>query len=191
MNATELATVVEGWATLVGLMVVVAGATFAGVQLRQDVRSRRLQAIMAVLSNVRTPEVGLAWERVRALPDGFDLTGLPDPDRDSVQLVAGSFNRLGNLLAAGLVREEDIFPFMTFSRGAVDAWEKTKHVGRTGLYAGSGLPSTLFFEYLAGRAQDYLEREGVQRFGAIPVFDADPAIMARVAREVSEARSAA
>ena len=45
MSATELAAVVEGWATLVGLMVVIAGAAFAGVQLRQEAKARKLQAM--------------------------------------------------------------------------------------------------------------------------------------------------
>ncbi len=52
MSAAEIATVVEGWATLAGLMVVVAGAVFAGVQLRQEAKARHLQAILAVLSDI-------------------------------------------------------------------------------------------------------------------------------------------
>ena len=34
MSATELAIVVEGWATVAGLMAVIAGAVFAGVAWR-------------------------------------------------------------------------------------------------------------------------------------------------------------
>ena len=40
MNAAEIATVVEGWATLAGLMVIVAGAVFAGVPLRQEAQGQ-------------------------------------------------------------------------------------------------------------------------------------------------------
>ena len=104
MSAAEIATVVEGWATLAGLMVVIAGATFAGVQLRQEARSRHLQAVMAMLSNVRPPEVRFAWETVRSLPDGFYGQNLPSQDRRALVSVIGSYNRLGNLLAAGLIK---------------------------------------------------------------------------------------
>ena len=60
MSAAELATVVEGWATLAGLMVVVAGATFAGVQLRRDSKSRRLQALVDLYSVIWPKEMPAA-----------------------------------------------------------------------------------------------------------------------------------
>ena len=57
MSAMDLATVVEGWATVAGLMVVIAGAVFAGVQLRQQAKAQSFQTLMAVLKEVRSLEV--------------------------------------------------------------------------------------------------------------------------------------
>ena len=191
MNATELATVVEGWATLVGLFVVIAGATFAGVQLRQQARAERFQTVIAVIGEVLTTEVGIAWrEVVSRLPDGFDIQSVSADERRAAHLVTGSHNRLGSLLAAGFVSEDDIFRNPAIVRVAIESWEKTKHVPRANEHRGV-LPGLMYYEYLAARAQAYLERSGVKSFGNIPRFDADPAVMTRVAQEVSRARSAA
>ena len=190
MSAADIATVVEGWATLAGLFVLVAGAVFAGVQLRQEAKARHLQAIMAVLTDIRPPEVAIAQRRVLRLPDGFDPLELSEDDLNDLLMVVASYARLGNLLAAGLVKEDDIFPHINLSKGAVDAWEKVKHVPRNNPMAG-GLPPAMFFEYLAAHAQDYLAREGARRFGSIPPFDADPSVMESVAAQVQQARAAA
>ena len=85
MSAADLATVVEGWATLVGLVVVIAGAVFAGVQLRQQAKAEQFQTVIAVIGEVLTTEVGIAWrEVVVGLPDGFDNQSIsPDERRQS------------------------------------------------------------------------------------------------------------
>ena len=52
------------------------------------------------------------------------------------------------------------------------------------------MPATMFFEYLAGRAEGYLAREGVRTFGSIPQFDADSSVMESVEAQVQRAREA-
>ena len=176
MSATDLAVVVEGWATFAGLIVVALGAAFAGVQLRRQAKARHLESVMAVLSDVRPLEVAKAWEVFRSLPDGFDLWALQEDEHDAAMIVLASYSRLGNLLAAGFVEERDIFPHITFSIGAIDTWEKVKHLSRTDPRAGVLAPG-MFIEFLASRAQDYLARKGVGQFGGIPVFDADRSVL--------------
>ena len=190
MNATELAGIVEGWATLGGLFVLIAGAIFAGSQLRQEARARHLQAVMAVLSDIRPPAVVLATQRLGDLPDGYALSELNQEDRDAHLLVGSSYGRLGTLLAMGLVEERDIFPFLALSRGAIDVWEKMKHATGAG-EAGRGLANAMFNEFLAARAQAYLEREGVKTFGRLRTFESDPDVLARVGSAVQQARATA
>lgn len=191
MSATELATVVEGWATVAGLWVVIAGAVFAGAQLRQEARAERFQTVIAVIGEVLTTEVGIAWrEVVSRLPDEFDLQTISPEERQAVALIAGSHNRLGSLLAAGFVSGDDIFRNSAIVRVAIESWEKTKHIPRANEQRGV-LPGLMYHEYLASRAQAYLDRNGVKVFGILPRFDADPAIVTRVAEEVGRARSAA
>ena len=91
MNAAEIATVVEGWATLVGLMVVVAGATFAGVQLRQEAKARRLKAIVVLLADIWPLEVTFAAGVVESLPDGFARSELSDEQFAAVRTVGASY----------------------------------------------------------------------------------------------------
>ena len=191
MTAAELATVVEGWATLVGLFVIVVGAAFAGVQLRQEAKARKLQALMSVLTDIRPPEVTQAAQVVRSLPDGFDPSELTEDEQVAVLLVAGSYARLGTLLAIGALEERDIFPHVTFSRGAIEAWEKFKHVSRTGQDGLGALNPSLFHEQLAARAQAYLLREGVERFGNAPLFDADLEALDAMGEQVAQARAMA
>ena len=52
MSAVDLAAIVEGWATLAGLIVVALGAVFAGRQLRRESQARRLQALVALYADV-------------------------------------------------------------------------------------------------------------------------------------------
>ena len=193
MSAADLATVVEGWSTLAGLLVIVVGATFAGVQLRQEAKARKLQALMSVLADIRPHEVTKAELVVRSLPDGFDPSELAEDELAAVLLVSSSYARLGTLLAVGAVEERDIFPHPTFSRGAIDAWEKFKHVPRTGGLGGGVriLPTTIFHEQLAARAQAYLLREGVERFGSVPSFDADWDALNALNEQVKQARAMA
>ncbi len=129
MSAAELATVVEGWATLAGLMVVTAGAVFAGAQLEM-----------------------------------------------------------------GVVGEDEIFPDVGLSRGAIEAWERLKHLYRgSDQMQGRFLPETsgIRHERLAARAQAWLLRRGVQELGSVPHFDADRDALAAMGREVAAARAAA
>ena len=192
MSATELAVVVEGWATLAGLLVVITGAVFAGVQLRQEAKARKLQALMAVLTNIRPPEVTKAWPIMRALPDGFDPQTLTHDEQEAVLLVFASFGRLGTLLAAGAVDEKDIFPHLTFSKGAIDAWEKMKHLaGGDGASFSGALNPTVYQELLAIRAQAYLLREGAERFGSIPQFTPDWPALNALGEQIATARAAA
>ena len=195
MSAAELATVVEGWATLAGLLAIVAGLAFAGVQLRQEAKARKLQALMSMLTDIRGPEVIKASQVVRALPDGFDPHALSQDELFAVRLIAGSYARLGTLLAAGAVDERDVFPHLTFSRGAIEAWEQLKHLTRTGpggVLSETGAFSTMmFFEQLAARAQAYLLREGVTQFGSRPLFDADWDALNAMGEQVKQARAVA
>ena len=198
MNAAELATVVEGWATVTGLMVVIAGAVFAGVQLRQEARARRLQAMMAVLSDIRPPNVTPAQQRVMSLPDGFSREELSPESRNDLLAVTASYGRLGTLLAAGMVREDDIFRLPVFSVYAIEMWEKIKHLERgqgiDGSVLGPNMPAVripMFVEFLASRAQAYLAREGVKQFGGLPRFDADPTLMASINSQITQARAVA
>jgi len=189
MSATALATVVEGWAKVAGLLVMIAGAIFAGVQLRQEARARHLQAMMAVFADIRPPEVAYAQQVVGALPDGFTVDDL-DPDSfNAVVRTVTSFARLGDLLKAGMVDERDIFTHGAFSMGSVDAWEKVKHLARGEnarvRYNGPSM------EYLAGRAQAYLLREGVAQYGKVPFFDADREALQSVEGRIAQARAVA
>jgi hypothetical protein len=188
MNATELATVVEGWATLVGLMVVIAGAVFAEIQLRQEAKARKLQALMSVLTDIRPAEVAKAWLIVRSLPDGFDGSTLNIEERTAILLVAGSYGRIGTLLAVGAVDEADIFPHLTFSRGAIEAYEKIKHMA---LGENSYLPSMIMNEQMASRAQSWLLRHGAKRFGSMPRFEANWDALNALGAQVAEARATA
>lgn len=180
MSAAELATIVEGWATLAGLMVVVAGAVFAGVQLRQEAKARHLQAILAVLSDIRPPEINRAQLALMSLPDGFGVSDLSKDAVDNMTMVMASYGRLGTLLAMGMVEERDIFRFPALSGGAIDVWEKVKHVARAGESVaglGTGLHAAKYVEFLAGRAQAYIERKGLSELRSIPRFDADPDVL--------------
>ena len=202
-EAAELATVVEGWATLAGLFVIVVGAAFAGVQLRQEAKARKLQALMSVLTDIHPPAVTRATRVLASLPDGFDPSELTEDERDAVVLVGTSYARLGTLLAVGAVEQRDIFPHPALSRGAIEAWEKLKHVPRTvrgGLLmraqeqaqeSGGRVPTMIFHEQLAARAQAYLLREGVKLFRSAPVFDADWDALNAMGEHVKQARAMA
>ena len=174
--------------------VILVGAAFAGVQLRQEAKARKLQALMSVLTDIRGPDIVKAAQVVRALPDGFDPRELSEDELLAVRLVAGSYARLGTLIAAGAVEERDVFPHLTFSRGAIEAWEQLKHLMRTGpggVLSETGVFTTmLFFEQLAARAQAYLLREGVELFGSAP-FDADWDALDAMGEQVKQARAMA
>ena len=199
MSATELATVVEGWATLAGLMVVIAGALFAGVQLRRDAKARRDQTVIEVLSAVHGPEVPAAIARVLQLPDGFIPSDLTAEDNETWLSVLSIYNRIGHLLMLGMVEERDIFSFPPLSVRAIQVWEKLKHLPRRDVHSWFHDPIEgmraiypgLLLEMLAARAQAYLEREGARTFGSMPIFDADPAVLQAVGTQVAEARGAA
>ncbi len=189
MSAAEIAMVVEGWATLAGLMVVIAGAAFAGVQLRQEARSRHLQAMMAVFAEIRPPAVARAQQDLMRFPDGFSGEELT-PDQLSVLVqVTTSFGRLGNLLETGMLQEADVFRNSAFSRGSIDVWEKIKHIAR-------GERPTIRYnavaiEYVAARAQDYLLREEFKRYSNIPVFDADHDALEALESRIRQVRGVA
>lgn len=190
MSAAEIAAVVEGWATLATLLVIVVGAAFAGVQLRQEAKARKLQALVSVLTDIRGPEVVKAWHAVSSLPDGFEFSELTEDEQIAARLVSSSYSRLGTLLAVGAVEERDIFPHLTFSRGAIEAWEKLKHVPQM-RHGQPVLPTSIFHEQLAARAQAYLLREGVERFGSVPSFDADWDALNAMGERVRQARATA
>ena len=124
------------------------------------------------------------------LPDGLVPQELSGKERNAVQLVQGSYMQLGNLLAAGFVKEKDVFAFPNITRVGIESWEKTKHIPRANEERGM-LPRVIYHEYLAARAEAYLDRNGLKVFGGVPRFDSNPAVMKRVAAEVSRARSAA
>ena len=190
MSAAEIATVVEGWATLAGLMVVVAGAVFAGVQLRQEAKARHLQAILAVLSDIRPPEINRAQQALMSLPDGFGWGELSKDAIDDVTMVMASYGRLGTLLAMGMVEDRDIFRFPALSGGAMEVWEKVKHVARAGAQGyglGSGLRAGKYIGFLAGRSQAYIERKGLSELESIPSFDADPRVLEAIGSRVAQA----
>ncbi|MCH8973717.1 MAG: hypothetical protein IH869_01465 [Chloroflexi bacterium] len=194
MSAAELATIVEGWATLAGLMVVVAGAVFAGVQLRQEAKARHLQAILAVLSDIRPPEINPAQYTLMSLPDGFGPSDLSKGALDDVTMVMASYGRLGTLLAMGMVEERDIFRFPALSGGAIEVWEKVKHVARAdapGTGMGTGLNAARYIELLAGRAQAYIERKGLSELRSIPTFDADPGVLETIGSRLAQVRAGA
>ena len=102
-----------------------------------------------------------------------------------------SYGRLGNLLATGSVRDRDIFPHIQFSVGAIEHWEKVKHLYRGDDPAINPFSGVMFIELLAARAEAYLAREGVKRFGTIPFFDSDPSILETVRQQVAQARALA
>ncbi len=190
MSAAEIATVVEGWATLAGLMVVVAGAVFAGVQLRQEAKARHLQAILAVLSDIRPPGINRAQQALKSLPDGFGMGELSKDAIDDVTMVMASYGRLGTLLAMGMVEDRDIFRFPALSGGAIEVWEKVKHLARAGAQGyglGSGLRAGKYIEFLAGRSQAYIERKGLSELRSIPSFDADPRVLEAIGSRVAQA----
>ena len=196
MSAGEIAAVVEGWSTLAGLMVVVAGAVFAGVQLRQKAKARRFQALTTVLADIRPPEVSRAWQVVRALPDGFDPAEISQAARDARILVVGSYVRLGTLLAMDVVSEREIFLDLSQSRGCIEAWEKLKHVVRAeeadvNPVVAPQLRQGVHFENLAARAQAWLLHNGEDQFGSVPHFDADLDALAAMGQRVAEARATA
>lgn len=195
MSATDLATVVEGWATLAGLVVVIAGAVFAGVQLRRESDARRLQAMVTILSDIRPPEVSMAWETVAAVPHGTEFADIPPDARKAAMLVGMSYARLGNLLALGVLREEDVLIDLGLSRGAIEAWEKLEpYVAGVNSFRSSrllGLTNAIYFEQLALRAQNFLLREGEKRFGGMPHFEADWDALGAMAERVTLARASA
>lgn len=192
MSAGEFAAVLEGWATFVGLFVVVAGALFAGVQLRWDRQSRHLQAMVAVFENVRSQEVIDAWRRVVGLPEGFIVWDLEPADRDAGIKVMNAYARLGMLYGLGLVKAKDIFGDPALSRQAVEVWERLKYSVRAPRPDRGPLqeavPNAVYFERLARDAQAYLLREGLQRFGNEPVFDADWPALRALAADIDAAR---
>ena len=197
MSAGELAGIVEGWATLAGLIVVALGAAFAGQQLRRESQARRLQALVALYADIwpigATPTALI----VAKLPDDFAYDQLSADERQAVVETLFRYNRLGYLLRAGLVRDQDLFPFPLFGGASVFLWEKVKHMVRTGAAAsGEGrlvtLPGVgLHFEFLASRAQAYLLEHGEAEIGSIAVFDADLEAMAAMAERAQQARGAA
>ena len=211
MSTLELAGVVEGWATLAGLIVIVAGAAFAGVQLRRESQARRLQAVVALYADFWPIESLRAAQTVMSLPDDFDYDRLGPDEREAIGHVVFRYNRLGYLLRAGLVRDEDLFPFFAFGTLAIVFWEKLKHhvrsgvAGRTGGPGGSfatvtmrstdpadpALPGGLHFEHLASRAQRYLLEHGEAEFGGLAIFDADVEAIAAMGEAAQRARVAA
>ena len=199
MSAVELAGIVEGWATLAGLVVVSLGAVFAGQQLLRESRARRLQAVVALYADVWPMEANRVAQIVQGLPDDFDHDQLGPDEREAVHEIAHRFNRLGYLLRAGLVRDEDIFPFYPFGMGAIRHWEKLKHVVRRG---GVGTPAETgraaipgggasLFEYLASRAQRYVLEHGEGELSSIAIFDADVEAVAAMDQRARRARVAA
>ena len=192
MSATELATVVEGWATVAGLFVVIAGAVFAGVELRADSRSRRLQALIDLYSVVWPKEMPGVMGQVLSLPDDFDFDQLEQTEKDAVMLVTVSMSRTGYFLRNGLIREDELFGFAPFNRPVILTWDKVKHVVRGGVPRSMAVPegvhNNLDFEYLAWRAQAYMTTHGVDRFAAVPIFNPDIPAVDRVSQEAQQIR---
>ena len=197
MSAVETAGIIEGWATLATLIVVVLGAAFAGVQLYREGQARRLQALVALYADVWPIEANSDARIVVSLANEFDYEQLEPRQQEAVRLTAARFDRLGFLLKTGLVRGEDIFPSTRFGRSAIAHWEKLKHTMRGGsdpfgnIVVTAELPGPLHFEYLAWRAQQYLLQHGVEDFGEIPVFDADWDALTATFKEAQRVRVAA
>ena len=188
MGAAELATVVEGWATLAGLMVVVAGAVFAGVQLRRDAQARRLQALVDVFTVVWPREMLGSSNIVLALPDDWDITQLEPAEREAVSFITMTLNRLGYVLRTGLVQEHEAFEFPRFAHYPIILWEKLKHDVRKRSLSPGGIHGATDFEYAAWRAQAYFTEHAEKRLGAIPVFDADVEAVNHVSQKARQAR---
>ena len=196
MSAGELAGIVEGWATLVGLIVVALGAAFAGQQLRQESRPRRLQALVALYADVWPIEAARASQTLSSLPDDFDYAQLGADQRGAVGEVVHRYNRLGYLLRLGLVRDEDLFRFYPFGSLVITSWEKLKRFVRTGggiSTIGHGtLPGEgLYFEFLAARAQRYVLEHGDVEFGGLPTFDPDLEAVKGMSESIQRERTAA
>lgn len=190
MSAMELAGVIEGWATLAGLFVVIAGAVFAGVQLRSEARARRFQATTSVLSELLSPDFIPALRSIRALEHGFDPNTLPPGQREAVDVVMVRFLTIGVLLSEGSITDRDIFSRVTIAQAAIELWERLKHRVRA-REEEDPLRGLMFIEYAAYRAQGFLVREGARVLGHLPHFDADYEALAAVGREVGAARAAA
>jgi len=59
-------------------------AMFAGLQFRQEARSRYLQAMISLFSDIRPIGAVRAFRGVMALPDQFDFEGLGQKTREEV-----------------------------------------------------------------------------------------------------------
>lgn len=170
MNATsaaELSAIAE-----TGTLIVILISVFAAVvQLRHIRAGNELQALLSLEHDFRAPELQAALRYVQAdlsyrLEDStyrreLETIGFIDPAAHPEMVVCNWFNEMGTLVKRGLVSED---PFMDlFARLIVHCWRQLSPAIAI-MRRMRGDAQYHDFEYLAVRAQGWLERHPTGAF---------------------------
>ena len=161
MTADWLSALSEAATFLIVLVSVVA----ALVQLRHIRTGNQLQALLALESNFRTPELQTALSYVQeqlplrledpAYRRQLESIGFVDPALHPEMIVCNWFNEMGTLVKRGLVTED---PFMDlFARLIVHCWRQISPAVAI-MRRTRGSSQYHDFEYLASRAAEWLKR---------------------------------
>ena len=118
-------------ATMISSVAIVAGAIFVVIQLRQAARDR-YYTITANLfelwqsSEFQDDQLFLLHKLTALSWDEFVANGRGERAERALHRVAGFYDRVGNLIRSGLIREDDILP--TVGGFAIGVWQRIEPI---------------------------------------------------------------
>jgi len=153
-------TVQAVFTALMAIAIIVA-AVFAVRQLREAARARHAEVLSQIHEILGDPKVVAARQTVKSLPQNFEIESLNDQQRNAVELVTRSFDRVGFYLRCKLIPEDLVLPEYP---GALWHWQKLKHYVEHQRKA-EGYEARCFFEYMALRTREYRQKHGLSLRG--------------------------
>jgi len=121
----------EAIATIVSSVAIVAGAIFVVIQLRQAARDRYFTITANLFeiwqsSQFQDDQLFLLHKLNAVSWDEFVANGRGERAERALHRVAGFYDRVGNLIRNGLIREDDILP--TLGGFAIAVWQRIEPI---------------------------------------------------------------
>jgi Domain of unknown function (DUF4760) len=121
----------EAIATIVSSIAIVAGAIFVVIQLRQAARDRYFTITANLFeiwqsSQFQNDQLFLLHKLNAVSWDEFVANGRGERAERAIHRVAGFYDRVGNLIRNGLIREDDILP--TVGGFAIAVWQRIEPI---------------------------------------------------------------
>jgi hypothetical protein len=121
----------EAIATIISSVAIVAGAIFVVIQLRQAARDRYFTITANLFeiwqsSQFQDDQLFLLHKLNAVSWDEFVANGRGERAERALHRVAGFYDRVGNLIRNGLIREDDILP--TLGGFAIAVWQRIEPI---------------------------------------------------------------